>query len=99
MLPYPGIRFGLNVRTAALGDGPGHSRAVFQGFIGGVDDRLSRFGGDITLYQLEGRARGKGGFDQQGVHRNILPPLNDKGAHPGVPLWEIVFYVTLGWLA
>jgi hypothetical protein len=91
MLPHPGVRLSLDGWAAAPGDGAGHTRTVFQTFIGGVDDRISRFSGDIALYQLEAWTGGKGGLEQQGIHKNILPPLNKPGAHPRVPLQESMF--------
>jgi hypothetical protein len=53
----------LNSRAASTGDGSGHTRAMFQEFVGSVDDRFSRFNCDIALYKLEGWTGGKDGFD------------------------------------
>ncbi len=37
------------------GDDPSHARAMFEIFIGGVDNRIRCFRGDIAPYQLEVR--------------------------------------------
>ncbi len=73
MLPHPDIRFSLDGRAAASGDGSCHTRPMSQGFIGSVDDCLARFSGDVTLYQFEALTSGQDAFVQQDVHKGILP--------------------------
>ena len=73
MLPDPCVAFPLNHLPATFEDRPSYSAAVLQSFIGGVDDGIHAFRGDVTLDELDGLACWQNAIFENDVHVIILP--------------------------
>ncbi len=73
MLADPSVAFALDGFPTLTGNRPGHPAAVLELTVGGVDNRLHGFEGQVALNDFKFLSAGQSFFAQKSAHATIVP--------------------------